>query len=38
VIINHRESKVNPIRDAKRMLKDVGKIKKNFRTNAYNLK
>nr|MBQ4318024.1 glycosyltransferase [Clostridia bacterium] len=38
VIINHRESKVNPIRDAKRMLKDVGKIKKNFKTNAYNLK
>lgn len=38
VIINHRESKVNPIRDAKRMLKDVGKIKKNFKTNTYNLK
>lgn len=28
VIVNHRESKVNPIRDAVRMLKQVRKIKK----------
>ena len=30
-IINHRESKVNVIKDAVRMIKEISKIKKNVK-------
>jgi len=38
VIINHRESKVDPIKDAMRMLCDIRTIKQNFKNNVYDTK
>jgi len=38
VIINHRESKIRPFRDAMRMIRDIRTIKRNFRQNVYGLK
>ena len=38
VIVNHRESKVSPIRDAVRMLKQVRKIKKRQKAKRKNAK